>query len=62
VILIKIMVECIHECEGYILGEKYKMISCSGQYIEVENSTGFREIMSDKYFSGAGKRLSKNNK
>ena len=55
------MLECIKECEGYILGEKYAMVSCSGKYVEMVNSSGFREIMTDTYFSGFAKRL-KNNK
>jgi len=50
------------QTEGFDLGKSYIMVGCSGYHLEVINNEGVREIMSDKYFSGAGKRLGKNNK
>jgi len=50
--------ECIKESkeEGFVLGERYKMISNAGRYLEMENSLGLSYIMTDEYFRKIGKR------
>jgi len=56
------LLECIKPVSGFIVGKSYKMVSCSGKYVEIIDENGSKEIMLDIYFSGAGKRLCKSNK
>jgi len=49
--------ECISEVDGFTVGNKYKMISCSGKYVEMIDDRKERVVLFDIYFSGVTKRL-----
>ena len=51
---------CISPVDGFTVGNKYKMISCSGKYVEMIDDRKERVVLFDVYFSGISKRL--NNK
>ena len=52
------MLECIQETDGFILGEKYKCLGISSGYVEIEDMNGDIKIMPDKYFNLVHKEFS----
>ena len=48
--------ECIQETEGFDLGKSYECLGFSSGYVEMVDSKGERQILSDIYFKKIGKK------
>ena len=52
----KMMLECILESEGFILGKSYECVSSCGKILDMIDGEGFSQIMTDTYFKKIGNK------